>query len=289
MTKDHQIALHQRSPGGRGFRPSRAGVLHGQVLDHDDIMVADEPGGGAVQEVGPRRADLAVGAGDLGPGLGSVGGPLLAAGQAPLAAGQAAFPPGQVARVRDLVPVAGDGEVLDAQVHPDQGAGGGKRRGVGHVDGEGDVPAAAWVLRDRHRGRVERRRVDVGPRPGVRQRRARLGEVQLPVAVPEPGAGVLGALPPAAGLVPRVAGAGGRRSRRTRPAGGGAPAAAERRTPHAASRAPRWPSSRSGRRWPGRGSCWPAHRGSGLGARPGCGSRPRGRSRTCGSVRLLVR
>ena len=57
--------------------------------------------------------------------------------------------------------------------------------------------------------RVERRRVDVRPGPGERQRRARLGEEQLPVAVPEPRAGVLGALPPAAGLVPGVGGAPG--------------------------------------------------------------------------------
>ena len=85
----------------------------------------------------------------------------------------------------------------------------GKLGGLGHLDGEGDVPAAARVAGDRHRARVERCRVDVRPGPGERQRRAHLGEEQLPVAVPEPRPGVLGALPPAAGLVAGVAGAAG--------------------------------------------------------------------------------
>ena len=147
-------------------------------------------------------ADLAVRAGDLGFRLGPVGGALVAAGQAPLVAGQAAFPPGQAARAGDLVPVRGDGEMRDAQVHAGNGTRRRERRGLGHVDGEGDVPAPARVAGDRHRARVERRRVDVRPRPGELQRRARLGEEQLPLAVPESRPGVLGALPPGAGLVP---------------------------------------------------------------------------------------
>ena len=166
-----------------GERPVADHAGHLQVLDDDDVVGADQPGRGAVQEVGPRRADLPVRAGDLGLSLGSVRGALLAAGQAPLVAGQAALPSGQAARVRDLPPVRRDREVLDAQVHTHDGTGGGKMRGLGHLDGEGDVPAAARVAGDRHRARVERRRVDVRPGPGERQRPAHLGEEQLPVAV----------------------------------------------------------------------------------------------------------
>jgi hypothetical protein len=194
---------------GLGERVVMDHVLHGEVFDHDHVVVADHLGGGAVQEVDPRRADLAVRPGDLGPGLGPVDGALLAAGQAPLVAGQAAFPASQATRVGDLLPVAGDGEVLDAQVHAHDGADGGQRRGLGHLHGEGDVPAAARVAGDRHRARVERRRVDIRPGPGERQRRAHLGEEQPPVAVPEPGAGVRGGLPPGPGLVAGVAGAPG--------------------------------------------------------------------------------
>jgi hypothetical protein len=40
-----------------------------------------------------------------------------------------------------------------------------------------------------------------------RQRRVHLGEEQLPVAVPEPGPGVLGGLAAIAGLEPRISGA----------------------------------------------------------------------------------
>ena len=205
------------SSAGRNGKTYRRDVLRGV-----DIPVVPGAAGRTVpcpcaegqlrEQVPAFRAGLAaltVGTGDFSPGLGPVRRALLAAGQAPLVPGQAAFPPGQAARVRDLVPVAGDGEVREAQVHADSSAGRGKRGGRGHVDGEGDVPAPARIAGDRHRGRVERRRVDVRPRPGEGQRRAHPGEERPPVAVPEPRAGVLGVLPSAAGLVPRVASAPG--------------------------------------------------------------------------------
>ena len=78
-------------------------VLHGQVLDRDHVMVADQAGAGLVEEIGAGGADLAVRPGDLGLGLGPVRGPALAAGQAPLVAGQVPFPAGQAARVGDLL------------------------------------------------------------------------------------------------------------------------------------------------------------------------------------------
>ena len=41
-------------------------VLDGQVLDHDDVVAADEAGAGAVEEVLASATDFPVGAGDLG-------------------------------------------------------------------------------------------------------------------------------------------------------------------------------------------------------------------------------
>jgi hypothetical protein len=54
-------------------------VLHGEIFHDDHVVVADQVGGGLVQEVGAGGADFAVGAGGLGLGFGAVGGPGLAA------------------------------------------------------------------------------------------------------------------------------------------------------------------------------------------------------------------
>ena len=77
---------------------------HVQVFDYDHVVLADEAGAGTVQEIGPRVADLAMGAGDFGRGLGPVGRSFPAAGRAPLVAGQPASLALQVARVGDLFP-----------------------------------------------------------------------------------------------------------------------------------------------------------------------------------------
>jgi hypothetical protein len=65
-------------------------IRDSQVLDHDQVVAADQAGAGAVQEVAPGVADLAVRLGGLGPGLGPVRRAFLAARQPPLVAGQAA-------------------------------------------------------------------------------------------------------------------------------------------------------------------------------------------------------
>ena len=130
----------------------------------------------------------------------------LAAGQPPLVAGQVLFPAGQLPRVGDLHPAGGDGEILDAQVHAGHGTRRGKLAGAGHLDGERNVPASAWVTGNGRRGWVNRCRVNAGPRPGERQRRVHLGQEQPPVAVPEPGPGVLRGLTAGPGLVAWVAG-----------------------------------------------------------------------------------
>ena len=111
---------------GPGQGPVPDHVLHRQVFDHDHVMVADQGGGGAVQEIGAGRADLPVRAGDLRPGLDPVRGTALAAGQPALIPGQGLCPAGQLPRVGDLCSLGGDREVLDTQVHAHDRAGGGK-------------------------------------------------------------------------------------------------------------------------------------------------------------------
>ena len=71
-------------------------VPHREILQDDHVMVADQAGGGLVQEVGAGGADLAVSPGGFGPGFGAVGGSLLAAGHPLLVAGQVTGPPFQV-------------------------------------------------------------------------------------------------------------------------------------------------------------------------------------------------
>ena len=177
--------------------------------------------------------------------------PLPAAGEPPLVAGESLSPAGQLLRVRDLLPIRGDREVLDAEVHARQQrpvAGSCSR--ASDLDGEGDVPAPARITGDGHRGRVDRRRVNVRPGPHELQWRAHLREPQRAVPVPEPRPGVLGGLPAVAGLEARVAGTLGeeigvgdllvpdRLLKR------------DRRTPRSATPVLRWPSWQSGRRWP---------------------------------------
>jgi hypothetical protein len=73
---------------GAGQVPIADHAGHVQVLDHDHVVLADQAGAGAVQEVRPGVADLAVGAGDLESRLGPVGRALLAPGQPPLVTSQ---------------------------------------------------------------------------------------------------------------------------------------------------------------------------------------------------------
>src|SRR5262249_31687217 len=80
------------APAAAGDRPGQTAVPRHvrdrEVFDDDHVVLADHAGAGAVQEVLPGVADLAVGAGDLGCGLAAVGRAFLAAGQAALVADQ---------------------------------------------------------------------------------------------------------------------------------------------------------------------------------------------------------
>ena len=129
----------------RSGRGPAGHVADGQVLDHEHVMIAHQPGAGAVQEIGAGRADLPVRPGHLRLRLDAVRGALLAAGQPPLIAGKSTSPAGQLPWIRDLLPVRGDRERLDAQVHPGNGSRRGKLLRVSGVNGERDVPAPARV------------------------------------------------------------------------------------------------------------------------------------------------
>jgi hypothetical protein len=180
-------------------------VPDGEVLQHDQVVVAHELGAGPVQEIGAGVADFPMGAGDLRLRLGPVLAAFLAAGEPALVTGQAPGLALKMTRIGDLLSVAGHGEVLDTEVNADDSPGSGKLLRHAGLDGEGDVPPAVRLAGDRHRGRVDGGRVDVRPGPGESQRRVGLGQEQSAVPVAEPGAGVLGGLPATAGLEPRVA------------------------------------------------------------------------------------
>ena len=76
-----------------GLRPPGQ-VRDRQVFDHDRVVVADQPGAGAVEEVNPGGADFPVRAGRLRLRLPPVRGPFPAAGQAALVAGREHKPGG---------------------------------------------------------------------------------------------------------------------------------------------------------------------------------------------------
>src|SRR5215213_1600358 len=64
---------------------------HGEVLDGDRLVLADQPQGELVVMVGSPVADLAVGDRHPHPGLGAIGGSFLLPGEGPLGVGQALF------------------------------------------------------------------------------------------------------------------------------------------------------------------------------------------------------
>jgi hypothetical protein len=66
--------------------PSKPG--HGEVLDGDHLVLADQPQGELVVMIGPPVADLAMRDRNPAVGLGVVGGSFLLAGQGALGAGQ---------------------------------------------------------------------------------------------------------------------------------------------------------------------------------------------------------
>jgi hypothetical protein len=179
------------------------------VLDHKQVVVADQAGADPVQEVSPSSPHLAVGTGDLRCGLGPVGRAVLRTGHAPLVAGQVGGSAFQVSGVGDALAVAGHGEVADPQVDPDRPAGCGQRRRLGHLRVEGGVPASVRLAGDSHAGRLQKGRVDLRPRPDQSQRRVRLGQPQLPILPAKRATGIAGRLPAATGLESRVAGAPG--------------------------------------------------------------------------------
>jgi hypothetical protein len=194
---------------GPGHAPVADHVLHSEVLDRDQVVAADQAGGGLVQEVAAGAGDLAVGPGYLGPGLGPVGRAFLAAGQPPLVAGQVAGLALQVPGIGDPVAFAGHREVVHAQINTHRPAGRGQRLRWLGIDGQRHVPAAVGLFGHEHRGRVQPGHVDVRPRPHERQRARDLSEAQHTAAHSERRPGVLRRLAALAGLKPRIAGSSG--------------------------------------------------------------------------------
>jgi len=128
-------------------------------------------------------------------------------GRAAAGSGPGSGPCARGAGIGDPLPVTGHGEVLDAEIDADRMAGLLQGlRSVG-IDGEGRVPAAVRLPGDDHHRRLQRGHVHVRPRPHERQWRIGLGQPQDPAAHRERRPGVVGGLPGASGLEPRVAGA----------------------------------------------------------------------------------
>src|SRR5208282_5532415 len=139
-----------------------------EVLDRDQVVAADQAGGGLVQEVAAGVADLSVGPGYLGLRPAAAGRATLAPGQPPLVAGEVAGPALQVTGVGDPLAVRRHREAGDAQV--DAGCSPGSRPGrrSARVDREGHVPAAVGLFGDEHGARVQPGHLHARPRPRER-------------------------------------------------------------------------------------------------------------------------
>lgn len=112
-----------------GKPPIADHALDMQILDDDQVMIADRTRAGLVQEVSAGCAHLTVSSGDL------------------------------------LHPVRGDREVSDAEVETDCRASRRSLIGSLHLDGERDVPATTRIARHCHRRRTDRRTCGSVPPP----------------------------------------------------------------------------------------------------------------------------
>lgn len=175
-------------------------VADGQVLDHDRLVLTDEPSGELVEEVPPPVGDPCVDAGNATAGLDPVVRARGLAGQFPLRPGQAGAVVPLVLRVGDLLPGRQGHQGRDARVDADR-----VRRGRGWCDGvlaqQGHEPAPRSIAGHRHRRGL--RTLGQRTRPADVQRLGHPRQCQLPVAPREGGAGVLGRLP---GLLPVLSG-----------------------------------------------------------------------------------
>ena len=180
-----------------------------QVLEHDHVVVADQPGGGTCSEVCPRgrglfrwaRATLALAFGAVRATPSGSGPACAGSGRGPVRrqaglCGFGIFSPSEMTAKSLMI------QVRRQRKRPIAGS----CPGSPHPTAKREVPAPTRVPRDGHRGRVDRCHVNIRPGPGQFQCRVHLGEERLPVAVPEPGARVRRGLAAVAGLVPRVPG-----------------------------------------------------------------------------------
>lgn len=156
------VPVVQGAAGGDrlGQPPVTDHVLHGQVFDHDHVMVTDQARRGAVQKVRAGGGDLSVRTGHRRPRLGPIVRPASLTSHPPLISGQVPLPPGQMPGVSDLLTSRSDLEILYPKIHTHHRTGERHWFGVGDLDGERDVPTSAWLTRHRHRCRLKGRGID---------------------------------------------------------------------------------------------------------------------------------
>lgn len=179
-------------------------VLHGQILDHDQISASHQAGAGLVQQVSAGVADLTMRTSDLGLGFAPIRGPVPAAGQPPLVTRETASLTFQVPRVADPLAIGCHREVLNAEVDANVMPGRLDRGRLVGVNGERHIPTAIRLAGDRDHARIQANQVDTRPRPSHRQRPVNLRDMQLAILHPEPRAGVVRRLPAVTALEPWI-------------------------------------------------------------------------------------
>jgi len=195
------------------FRPGRVGdrtgqlavpnhAGHIQVLDHDRLVLTNEPSGELVQEISTTVGDPCVDARDPKSGPSPVVGSFLLTCQPSLCASEPHLITLTMPRVGDLLPCRQCDQAGDTSIDTDRGSRWSQVSYLG-LNQQRQVPPASRVTRHGHSRRL-------GPfgqrtRPANRQRSVHFGQPKLPVAPAERRSGVLRRrLPTLPGLEPWV-------------------------------------------------------------------------------------
>ncbi|SEQ23170.1 hypothetical protein SAMN05216188_102489 [Lentzea xinjiangensis] len=198
------------APAGVGKGAGEASVAHRaldvEVLDHDHVSRPHERGTGAVQEVVPSVADLAMSTGDLGLRLEPVVAAASTARQPALVAGQVSGLAVQKTRVGHPRSVARHQEARQPEADTDHVVRGPESSRVAHVHSERHAPTTVGFSGDNDHRRVQLAGIHAVEGPGELQRCARPGQDQRTTSHPERRSRVVRALFAGSGLGPRVAG-----------------------------------------------------------------------------------
>ncbi|REH46890.1 hypothetical protein BCF44_10654 [Kutzneria buriramensis] len=181
------------SPRDVADRAGQAAVLdhipHGQVLDHERLVLTHESSAQFVQMVPTPSCDLRVHTGHPEAGLVSIVGTWGLTGQGTLCGCQTLPVPPLVSGIGDLFPRGQGQQVVQADVDAHRGAGSGQWPDVGVLTERRHEPAPCAVSGHCHRARRHPLRKRSGPHNG--QGLAHLGQGQLAIVEPERGSGVL--------------------------------------------------------------------------------------------------